>query len=162
MDKFVIPGKGVYGGLTLSSPADDKAMLSEWWETRGAGVGFEQWWETINIGPGVENFQFEQRLSDEDGTPQDIIVLGTGKLSETGRGAYVYPFLATFFGNLSSVRRLSFLPLGEYDRNSSEYRNAPEIFLPKGPLTLDVGIVERTTGYDRDNSREYSVVLQVL
>lgn len=136
---FVVPGKGVYGGLTLSSPADD---------------------ETINIGPLVKIFEFEQRLPEEDGTPQDIIVLGVEKLSHDGR-EYGYPFFTAFVGDLPSVRRLSFLPLSEDYRSRYEYRHFPEVFLPIEPLTLDVGIVERTTRYG-DNSREYSVVLQVL
>ena len=91
MDRFVIPGKGVYSRIMLSTPAQD---------------------EDINIGRSLQHFRFEQRLPGEDGNQSDIIVLVASKLMPEvwGDGEMYRAFYTAFEGDLPSERRLTFLP----------------------------------------------------
>ncbi len=146
---FVVPGKGVYGGVILS-------------DLQG---------EPIDITALVDTFSFEQRPPDEDGTPNDTIVLGARSLvRESWYLGFMdgHKFLTAFEGDLPSVRNLTFLPLrdergtGDGDRANSGYRHLPGSFLPTEPHIVDVGILERTTERRDGSGGEYTVVLQVL
>ena len=134
---FVIPCKGVYESVTLSPPLEG---------------------ETINISGFVEDFRYEQRPPDEDGTSNDIIVLGGRDLVRQSSNT-IYSFHTTFDSDLPSVRHLTFLPFSE-SRHSYQHKtlHSPESFLPTEPITIEVGVLERAVG----ESPKYTVVLQVL
>lgn len=143
---FVVPGKGVYGGVTLSLPVEG---------------------DPINITELVDRFRYEQRLPDENGTLNDLIVLSMNELVEHARAhpddsKYSYIVNTAFEGDLPSLRHLTFLPLRHRDRAFRLERGYPDRLLPTEPLNIDVAILERTVADRFDGESLYTVVLEVL